>query len=617
MPFSSEQKRADFSRSAGCSELPPRSTILSDNCTGCGICLEECAFLRKYGTPGKIAASYDKILTEPVSLPFECSLCGLCSALCPAGLKPSEMILAMRRKITSDGIEFHEHAPLRSYEKLGSSRRFTYYALPDNCTTVFFPGCGLAGIRPQRVWQVFNELRKSFPTLGIALDCCMKPSNDLGDASRSGKVLGEIKKYLIIAGVQELLTACPNCNKAFSGTGEGLKVRTIYEKLNGLSFGSAAGSAGVTVHDPCSLRFQPQIHEAVRELLFRSGLTVLEMEHTGVNTICCGEGGGVRFLAPELAQRWASIRKEEAGGRTVVTYCAGCAAALNPLTPTVHLLDILFEPAPALAGKTGIPGSPLTYWNRLKLKRRFKKNVPAGRTREWTHAAEKTGSKHSAAKMAIFLLCVAAVIIAVATGASGYMENDFLKRWIGDFGFLTPLIYVLFYSVAPSLLLPGLPITVAGGILFGPVNGVIYAITGATAGSCVSFFLSRYFARDWVASMLRGTGWQRLDRAVENDGWKVVLFTRLIPLFPFNLLNFAFGLTKIRFAHYAIATFFGMLPACISFVVFSSSLPDLIRGHVSPLLVAGACLVALTSITPLFYRFLKKRRHASFKAEAK
>jgi uncharacterized membrane protein YdjX (TVP38/TMEM64 family) len=107
---------------------------------------------------------------------------------------------------------------------------------------------------------------------------------------------------------------------------------------------------------------------------------------------------------------------------------------------------------------------------------------------------------------------------------------------------------------------------------------------------------------------LKSPRWRRLDQGVEKHGWKVVAFTRLIPLFPFNLLNYAFGLTRIGFRQYAVATFLCMLPACIAFIVFSSSLLDLVRGKVSLTSVIGFVLVILVSMFPLFYRRYKAKR---------
>src|SRR3989304_8444070 len=115
-------------------------------------------------------------------------------------------------------------------------------------------------------------------------------------------------------------------------------------------------------------------------------------------------------------------------------------------------------------------------------------------------------------------------------------------------------------------------------------------------------------ARVWGEKQVRRPRGLRLDRGVEEQGWKVVSFPRLIPLFPFNLLNYAFGLTRIKFLHYMVATFFGMLPACIAFIVFSSSLLDLLRGRFSLTFVAGLGLTVLVSLFPLFYRRYQARK---------
>ncbi len=213
------------------------------------------------------------------------------------------------------------------------------------------------------------------------------------------------------------------------------------------------------------------------------------------------------------------------------------------------------------------------------------------------------------AKFLIFLLFLAAVIAAVkASGVSRFVNQETLRAWIAGYGGAAPVVYICFYAIAPALFLPALPITIAGGILFGPFWGVVYTAIGATAGACVAFLVSRYLAREWIEGRLRSPRWRRLDEGVEKQGWKIVAFTRLIPLFPFNLLNYAFGLTKIGFPQYAAATFVFILPGCIAFVVFSSSLLDVIRGRISPAFVVGLLLVVLVSLAPFLYRRWKARR---------
>ena len=224
-------------------------------------------------------------------------------------------------------------------------------------------------------------------------------------------------------------------------------------------------------------------------------------------------------------------------------------------------------------------------------------------TRERTSIGQGRQKKSGSRKFLVFLFFLAVVVAAVQVGdLSRYLEQQRLRAWISGYGALAPVVYVLFYAVAPALFLPGLPITVVGGILFGPFWGVLYAIIGATAGASVAFLVSRYLAREWVEGQLKSPRWRRLDDDVEKHGWKVVAFTRLIPLFPFNLLNYAFGLTSIGFWQYAVTSFLFMLPACVAYIVFSSSLLDLIKGKISLTFVIGLILVVLISMLPLAYR---------------
>jgi uncharacterized membrane protein YdjX (TVP38/TMEM64 family) len=333
------------------------------------------------------------------------------------------------------------------------------------------------------------------------------------------------------------------------------------------------------------------------------------MPHAGNRTLCCGEGGAVGSLTPNLAGNWGKLRQGEAAGRKVVTYCAGCANMLRKLVPTVHVLDILWEGEAGAADRAKVTRPPFTYWKRLRLKKWFKKHVPAAITRERTFTGREGQKKGDMTKFLIFLFFLAVIVVAVkTTGVSRYLEQQTLRVWIGNYGALAPIIYMFVYTVAPALFLPGLPITIVGGILFGPLWGVVYTIIGSTAGACVAFLVSRYLAREWVEGQLKGPRWRGLDQGVEKHGWKVVAFTRLIPLFPFNLLNYAFGLTRIGFRQYAVTTFLCMLPACIAFIVFSSSLLDLIRGKVSLTFVIGLLLVVLVSMFPLFYRRYKAKR---------
>ncbi len=593
------------------SGLARLSGEVSRTCTRCATCQKGCAFLRKHGTPGELATACNPSVPESLSLSFTCSLCGLCAAVCPEKLNPAELFLEMRRvKARQDPLPYREHTGFLAYERRSTSWLFTHYALPQDCEAVFFPGCALAGTRAEKTIKLYDHLRKDIPSLGIVLDCCMKISHDLGREEQFRARFQEMKEFLLQKGIRRIIVACPNCYRMFRTYGEGLKVRTVYEVMEALPLPQPEQVSGVvTVHDPCPLRFSPEVQAAVRNLLKKQGLTVEEMPHAGENTLCCGEGGFVGALSPVLSEKWGELLKEEAAGRRGITYCAGCTNHLDGRTPTSHVIDLFFAPQATLAGTIRVARAPLTYLNRLKLKKQFQKKVAGPVRRERT--SPSGGGSQGGGKGKRFLLLgvlLALILAARYTGVMRYLEQETLRQWIQSYGGVAPVVYMLIYALAPSLLLPGLPLTIAGGILFGPFWGVVYAITGATVGACLAFLVARYLARDWVERKLSSPRWRRLDGEVEKHGWKVVAFTRLIPLFPFNLLNYAFGLTGIRFLPYAVATFFGMLPACIAFIVFSSSLLDLLRGRASFSFVVGLVMVVLVSLLPLFYRFYKRKK---------
>ncbi|MEE9542946.1 MAG: TVP38/TMEM64 family protein [Thermodesulfobacteriota bacterium] len=191
-----------------------------------------------------------------------------------------------------------------------------------------------------------------------------------------------------------------------------------------------------------------------------------------------------------------------------------------------------------------------------------------------------------------------------------YLDEENLQNWIAGFGLLAPLVYILIYSIAPALMLPGLLITVVGGVLFGPLWGVVYVIIGATIGAGVAFQVARLMGRDFIEARVikaKSARWAELDAQVEQNGWKIVAFTRLIPLFPFNFLNYAFGLTRVRFSTYLWASFVFMLPGAAAYVIFSSSFLNLLKGQISKEFVIGIPLVVIVSLIPIVYKKLKSK----------
>lgn len=202
------------------------------------------------------------------------------------------------------------------------------------------------------------------------------------------------------------------------------------------------------------------------------------------------------------------------------------------------------------------------------------------------------------------LVAVAAVVVA------GRSLGDSLvtfARWVESLGSFGPLVFMAGYALATVAFLPGSFLTLAGGAVFG-FWGVAYAFLGASAGACLSFLVARHLARGWVeARIASNPRFAAIDRAIAREGRKVVFLLRLSPVFPFNLLNYALGLTRIRFVDYLVACL-GMLPGAFLYVYYGKAAGDLATlasdragdehgaGHWVFLAVGLAATVAVTAL---------------------
>lgn len=162
------------------------------------------------------------------------------------------------------------------------------------------------------------------------------------------------------------------------------------------------------------------------------------------------------------------------------------------------------------------------------------------------------------------LLLLIAALIALAVIYRGAFDARALEAWVDSLGAAGPAVFIILYILATVLFLPGSLITLSGGALFGPLWGTVYNLLGATIGATLAFLIARYIAGDW-AQRKAGGRLRQLKEGVEAEGWRFVAFVRLMPIFPFNVLNYALGLTRIRLSHYVVASIVTMLPATFAY----------------------------------------------------
>jgi uncharacterized membrane protein YdjX (TVP38/TMEM64 family) len=208
-------------------------------------------------------------------------------------------------------------------------------------------------------------------------------------------------------------------------------------------------------------------------------------------------------------------------------------------------------------------------------------------------------------------LILVALLAGAAVWALSY-RTDFdvaaVETWVKSYGLWAPAMFAGLYMVATVLFLPGSVLTIVGGMLFGPLWGTFYSLTGATAGATVAFLIARYLASDWVARKAGGR-LKRLIDGVEAEGWRFVAFVRLVPLFPFNLLNYALGLTRIQLSHYVTTSLICMLPGGLAYAYLGYAGREAAAGSeqaVKAGLIALA-LLATAAFLPRFIRRVRKR----------
>jgi uncharacterized membrane protein YdjX (TVP38/TMEM64 family) len=171
----------------------------------------------------------------------------------------------------------------------------------------------------------------------------------------------------------------------------------------------------------------------------------------------------------------------------------------------------------------------------------------------------------------VALVFVAAVLI-VAAKYLGLQEGlQRVLQWIQDLGPWAPIAYILFYAISCVIAIPGSVLTLAGGFLFGIAWGTLYVSIGATLGATLAFLTGRYLLRGRIVEKIGSNPkFQALDEAVAREGWKMVLLVRLCPIFPFPVINYGFGITRVSLKEYIWASWVGMMPAMVVLVYIGS-----------------------------------------------
>lgn len=217
-------------------------------------------------------------------------------------------------------------------------------------------------------------------------------------------------------------------------------------------------------------------------------------------------------------------------------------------------------------------------------------------------------SRKTARRLALAAAILAAIVWLFVN--RDHLEMKALVAWVGGFGVLAPLIYIAARALGAVVLVPGSVMAIAAGMLFGPVWGAVHNLVASTLGAIFAFLVARYLASDFVTRKVGGR-LKRIIEGIETEGWRFVAFVRLVPLFPYNLLNYALGLTRIRFSHYALASLVCMIPGDIAYVYVGFAGREALAGSENSIelgLLALGLLATIAFLPRLVRRYRRSQK---------
>lgn len=338
-------------------ELVKALSQCSEQCSQCGSCVSACDLLRDSGlNPGEIAKQLleGKDSSKLRDLIQRCDLCGFCTRDCPSALnagllfESARSFLVDQGRLSLDGFEpIFVDRDWNGFSLYRDTYKINYDDLKrDHCDTLFFPGCSLATYAPELTRAAHAWLQSQGMVLGFTDLCCGKPLASLGLESRKDQLQRYLLSKLRAAGAARIVTVCANCHASLAGKLEGIEVVSLYRLLREADV-RIPGTQSLTVHDSCADRESGEFGADLRAILGEH--PVSEMEHSGRDTICCGSGGIVPLIDPDLCLSRAGRRVDEfdrSGASCMVTSCLACSRRLSPLAQkgeVRHCLELVFN----------------------------------------------------------------------------------------------------------------------------------------------------------------------------------------------------------------------------------------------------------------------------------
>lgn len=348
----------------------------------CKHCMKECIMLNDFCEYPKqlMENTLNSACIDPL-IPYSCNMCSQCTIKCPQEYKFSEIFGEIRKELVKVGAgPLPGHKPIHMHQYLGFHPIFNIVQSDKKAgftKRVFMPGCSLPSYNPEAVGKILKHLQAKLPGTGAVLRCCGKPTKAMAMEKEFKERYQLLEDAFEQLGAEEIIVACQSCYATVSQYSPKRKVRSLWELLPEIGIPEEAKGVGkgrkLNVHDSCVTRDVANIHEGIRFILEEMGFEVEELENSRNNTRCCGFGGMVVPVNPDVAQRVMKRRAEEGQAEIMVTYCAACRESMiKGGRKGLHILDLMFNGDYEKTGVPGLQGSLQNWVNRYKAKQQIK-----------------------------------------------------------------------------------------------------------------------------------------------------------------------------------------------------------------------------------------------------
>lgn len=336
------------------SDILKKIEVNKNYCINCKQCFNVCPMMKEYSSaPKKLM---EEMLCEKKvdkNIPYSCMNCDVCKVKCPKDIDLKEMFYNMRVNIftkNTKGIKELGMNTIRFHQINSFSSIFSRSFIDKSTRKVFLPGCSISAYDADLVLKTYDYLNSNIKDLGLIFECCSKPTLSLGDKDKFNQYYYRLEKLFKENNINEVIVACPNCYKTIKENSPNVKVTLIWEVINKYGLPKKLEnyyndiSIEFSLHDPCPVRYENNVHEDVRKILYKLGIKVVEFDQNRKKTQCCGAGAMVGVTNPKVAKKQMERRSREAKTENIICYCQSCCESMISVgKPTIHILDLLFN----------------------------------------------------------------------------------------------------------------------------------------------------------------------------------------------------------------------------------------------------------------------------------